>query len=126
MAALFRRLSILAALAVVTIPVRSAFADDEGGAGRVVRLTINTQGSDKYASFHGSVSVRKSGSTKNETYFWGGSTCPAQRLDPAEVALLASALENRAKTLVAPRYRTGEGARGARCLVAFELVAASP
>ena len=125
MAGLFKRLSVVAALALTVIPMRSAFADEEGGTGRVVRLTINTQGSDKYASFHGSVSVRKTGSTKNVTYFWGGSTCPAQRLDPDEVALLAAALENRSKTLVHPRYRTGEGARGARCLVAFELVATS-
>ena len=38
--------------------------------------------------------------------------------------MLAAALHNRRSTLVAPRYRTGEGKRNTRCLVAFELVAA--
>ena len=50
-------------------------ADEEGKAGRVVRLTLNTQGSDKYASFHGSIAVKRSGAAA-ELYFWGGSTCP--------------------------------------------------
>jgi hypothetical protein len=111
------------AVAVATLaPVRSAYADEEGTTGRIVRLTVNTQSSDKYASFHGSITLKSSGATKPVTYFWGGSTCPAQHLADAEVALLATTLLDR-RTFVAPRYRTGEGARGARCLVAFELVA---
>jgi hypothetical protein len=88
-----------------------------------VRLTINTQSSDKYASFHGSITLRSSGASKNVTYFWGGSTCPAQHLSDSEVALLSTALLDRGRTFILPRYRTGEGARGARCLVAFEIVA---
>jgi hypothetical protein len=115
--------SCLASAALIlasVVPLRSAHADDEGATGRVVRLTVNTQSSDKYASFHGSLTLR-SGAGKNVTYFWGGTTCPAQRLGDAEVALLATMLTDR-RTLVAPRYRTGEGARGARCLVAFELL----
>lgn len=99
-----------------------AHADQEGKTGRAVRLTVNTQGSDKYASFHGSLAIRKSGSSKTEMYFWGGSTCPAQRLSEPEVALLAGAMGTR--TNVAPRFRNSEGARGTRCLVAFELVTA--
>lgn len=101
------------------LPVQSALADEDGSKGHVVALTINTQGSDKYASFHGSLAVKTSGD-RRDVYFWGGSTCPAQKLDAAEVALLASALHDR-RTLLRPVYRTGEGARGARCLVAFEL-----
>ncbi len=115
----------IAALAVTVAtlaPVRSAHADEEGTSGRIVRLTLNTQSSDKYASFHGSITLKSSGSTKSVTYFWGGSTCPAQHLADSEVALLATTLVDR-RTSVLPRYRTGEGARGARCLVAFEIVA---
>lgn len=120
---MFRPLSPIAALAafVVTtsLPVQSALADEDGNVGRVVSLTINTQGSDKYASFHGSLGVRTSDG-RRDVYFWGGSTCPAQKLDDSEVALLASAMQS-SKTKLRPVYRTGEGARGARCLVAFEL-----
>lgn len=120
-----RSLTSLACAAVWALttlaPVQSALADEDGNVGRVVSLTINTQGSDKYASFHGSLGVRKADG-RRDVYFWGGSTCPAQKLDSAEVALLAEALHDR-KTSVRPVYRTGEGARGARCLVAFELKA---
>jgi hypothetical protein len=118
------RSSIAAAAVVVATlaPIRSAHADEEGATGKVVRLTLNTQSSDKYASFHGSLTVKSSASTKSVTYFWGGSTCPAQHLSDSEVALLATTLLDRGRTSVLPRYRTGEGARGARCLVAFELV----
>jgi len=113
-------LAAAAALMVVTsLPVQSALADEDGNVGRVVSLTINTQGSDKYASFHGSLGVRTADG-RRDVYFWGGSTCPAQKLDAAEVGLLASALQD-GKTKLRPVYRTGEGARGARCLVAFEL-----
>ncbi len=111
----------MALAATSLLPVQSALADEEGTAGRIVSLTINTQGSDKYASFHGSLGVRST-SGRRDVYFWGGSTCPAQKLAASEVALLAGALNNR-KTTIKPVYRTGEGARGARCLVAFELQA---
>ena len=120
---MIRSLSTLLTAAAVAatslLPVQSALADEDGNKGHVVALTINTQGSDKYASFHGSVAVRTSGD-RRDVYFWGGSTCPAQKLDASEVALLASALHDR-RTQIRPVYRTGEGARGARCLVAFEL-----
>ncbi|MCR9160203.1 MAG: hypothetical protein ACE37F_37225 [Nannocystaceae bacterium] len=110
----------IAALAVTTLaPVQSALADEDGKVGKIVSLTINTQGSDKYASFHGSLGIRTPDG-RRDVYFWGGSTCPAQKLDAAEVALLSGALQS-GKTKIRPVYRTGEGARGARCLVAFEL-----
>jgi hypothetical protein len=110
----------VAALAVTTLlPVQSALADEDGKVGKIVSLTINTQGSDKYASFHGSLGVRTPDG-RRDVYFWGGSTCPAQKLDSAEVSLLSNALQT-GKTKIRPVYRTGEGARGARCLVAFEL-----
>jgi len=112
--------AVAAALAVTTLlPVQSALADEDGKVGRIVSLTINTQGSDKYASFHGSLGIRTPDG-RRDVYFWGGSTCPAQKLDAAEVGLLATALQS-SKTKIRPVYRTGEGARGARCLVAFEL-----
>lgn len=113
-------LAVVAAFVVTTsLPVQSARADEDGDVGRVVSLTINTQGSDKYASFHGSLGVRTPDG-RRDVYFWGGSTCPAQKLDASEVSLLANALES-SKAKIRPVYRTGEGARGARCLVAFEL-----
>ena len=113
-------LAAVAALAATTLlPVQSALADEDGKVGKIVSLTINTQGSDKYASFHGSLGVRTPDG-RRDVYFWGGSTCPAQKLDASEVSLLSNALQN-GKTKIRPVYRTGEGARGARCLVAFEL-----
>ncbi|MGH1343079.1 MAG: hypothetical protein ACRBN8_16075 [Nannocystales bacterium] len=113
--------AVAALVATSLLPVQSALADEDGKVGRIVSLTINTQGSDKYASFHGSLGIRTSDG-RRDVYFWGGSTCPAQKLDSAEVSMLAGALAQR-KTHLRPVYRTGEGARGARCLVAFELQA---
>jgi len=113
--------AVAALIATSLLPVQSALADEDGKVGRIVSLTINTQGSDKYASFHGSLGVRTPDG-RRDVYFWGGSTCPAQKLDSAEVSMLAGALAQR-KTNLRPVYRTGEGARGARCLVAFELQA---
>lgn len=111
----------LTALAATTLlPVQSAHADEDGKVGKIVSLTINTQGSDKYASFHGSLGVRTPDG-RRDVYFWGGSTCPAQKLDATEVSLLSNALQT-SKSKIRPVYRTGEGARGARCLVAFELL----
>ena len=111
--------AVAAFAATTLLPVQSALADEDGKVGKIVSLTINTQGSDKYASFHGSLGVRTPDG-RRDVYFWGGSTCPAQKLDASEVSLLSSALQN-GKTKLRPVYRTGEGARGARCLVAFEL-----
>ena len=111
--------AVAALLATSLLPVQSALADEDGKVGRIVSLTINTQGSDKYASFHGSLGIRTPDG-RRDVYFWGGSTCPAQKLDASEVSMLAGALSDR-KTSLRPVYRTGEGARGARCLVAYEL-----
>jgi hypothetical protein len=115
------RLVAAAALTTLVLAPRPAWADQTGATVRVVNLTINTQGSDKYASFHGSVTVRAASST--ETYFWGGTTCPAQSLSDAQIALLLGALNNRSRTHVVPRYR-GDSSKS-RCLVGFELVGAS-
>ena len=119
------RLSRLAACVLLTalmLPAASSYAADHGGKpGKVVRLTINAVGSHKYASFHGAITLRRSGS--NIVYKWGGSTCPAQTFTDAQVDLIASAFHNRHKTLFAPKYAQGEGASDTRCLVAFELVA---
>lgn len=111
--------AVAAFAATTLLPVQSALADEDGKVGKIVSLTINTQGSDKYASFHGSLGVRTPDG-RRDVYFWGGSTCPAQKLDASEVSLLSSSLQS-GKAKIRPVYRTGEGARGARCLVAFEL-----
>lgn len=84
-------------------------------------MTVNTQASEKYASFHGSMTVKRGGSGKQDIYYWGGTTCPAQKVADEQVELLVQALRSR-RTLITPVYRGGE-AGGARCLVAFELSA---
>lgn len=113
-------LAALTCLGLLGLP-RPAAADEKGQTGRVVRVNVNTQASDKYASFHGSVTVRRSGSSKDDVYYWGGTTCPAQKVSDEQVDLLVQALRSR-RTMLTPRYRGGE-AGGTRCLVAFELVA---
>jgi hypothetical protein len=99
---------------------QTAFADQTGATGRVTKVSVNAQGSDKFASFHGSVTIRAG--SKTRTYFWGGTACPAQSLTASEIELLSDALNNRSRTSVTPRYRGGQ-AGGERCLVGFELVA---
>lgn len=110
------------ALALGMLGPQTAHADQTGATGRITKVAVNAQGSDKYASFHGSVTVRTG--SKSQTYFWGGTACPAQSLTTAEIGLLSDALNNRARTSISPRYRGGE-AGGTRCLVGFELVASS-
>lgn len=115
------RLVAFGLLAAITLPASSSHAADlEGKAGKIVRLTINAVGSHKYASFHGAITLKRSGA--NVVYKWGGSTCPAQTFTDAQVDLIAGAFHNRHKTLFAPKYAQGEGSGGTRCLVAFELV----
>ena len=113
----------LLTLTATVFPFRTASADAEGEAGRVTRLRINAVGSDKYASYHGSLTLRAPGKGKSEVYYWGGSTCPAQKFTEAQVDLMASAFHNRTRTLLSPRYAESEGRKDTRCLVAFDLVA---
>lgn len=112
-------------LAVCLLLPSSARADEEGEPGKVVRLTVNTTESEKYASFHGAVSIRRAGASASDRYYWGGSTCPAQKLSETQVALLSSALTHRNETLVVPVFRTSKGTPETRCLVAFDLIATS-
>jgi len=98
--------------------------DETGNVGQVIQLTVNTQGSDKYASFHGSIVVLPRGAAKPQVYYWGGSTCPAQTFSDPQVALLAQALDNRTATDLEPIYRPARGTESHRCLVAFSLIAA--
>jgi len=122
-AALRGVLSVLGC-AFALMPAQAA-ADQSGAAGKAVQLTINTLGSEKYASFHGSVSIRQTETNVTEIYYWGGSSCPAQKISDAQVQLLADALVHRSRTLVSPIFREGQGPKGTRCLVAFDLVATS-
>lgn len=113
-------------LALSLLPRPVLAADHTGNSGKVVQLTVNTQGSEKYASFHGSITVRPvAGDGTSDVYYWGGSTCPAQKISDAQVHLLGQALVNRSRTLVTPVYRVGQGTKGTRCLVAFDLLASS-
>jgi hypothetical protein len=118
--ATFGRLALLGTLAfAMLVPGGRLHADDEGDVGRLVALRLNMPGSDQHASFHGSITIKKSGGKKDE-YLWGGSTCPGQKLGEPQVRVLTAALADRHKTLVAPFFVKGEGVEG-RCLVAFEL-----
>jgi len=98
-----------------------AAADELGAIGRIVKVEVRTAGSDDRATAHGRISVRRSNG-KTEFYEWGGSSCPAAKLSEAEVGMLERAFHNRNRTLVTPRFRSGE-ATGVRCLVGFELSA---
>lgn len=115
-----RSLVAAAGIALVGLPDH-ALADDLGSAGRIVKLVIHGEGSDDFASSHGSITVRHSGN-KLEQYSWGGTQCPASKLREAEVDALHQALHFRSRTLIVPRYKAGE-VNGARCLVGFELQA---
>ena len=109
----------------LALPLAAAFAadaaadsgDKEGDVGRIVGLRVNTPGSSEHASEHGAITIRTT-KGKRETYAWGGSTCPGQKLTAAEVELLAAAL--RGRTSVRPFFTDAKNGTQ-RCLVAFEL-----
>ncbi len=109
----------------LALPLAATFAvdaladsgDQEGDVGRIVGLRVNTPGSSQHASEHGAITVRTT-KGKRETYAWGGSTCPGQKLTSAEVELLAAAL--RGRTSLKPFFTDAKSGTQ-RCLVAFEL-----
>ena len=119
-----KRMAVVAGLtlglASLMLPA-SAAADESGTKGRVLRIRVNTSGSSEHATFHGSVTIRLA-SGKNQTYLWGGSTCPGQKLDDGQVRLLVGAQRDRGRTWLAPYYVASEGG-DRRCLVGFELIA---
>jgi len=119
-ATLLRLVPCTLALALATAP-RPALADEEGKVGRIDRLRINTLGSTDHASFQGAVTLTLIGSKDQVEYRWGGSSCPGQKLNEFQIQLLMTAMAQRERTKVAPRYSMGEG--GTRCLVGFELAA---
>jgi hypothetical protein len=100
------------------VPAGPLAADEEGDAGRLVALRLNTVASDQHASFHGSITIKRSNGKRDE-YMWGGSTCPGQKMAEPQVQLLSHALSDRHKTVIVPHFLKGEADR--RCLVAFEL-----
>lgn len=115
-----RRITLALALplaATFAATAAAASADKEGDVGRIVGLRINTPGSTANASEHGVITVRTS-KGKRETYAWGGSTCPGQKLTETEVQILAAAL--RGRTTVRPYFTDAKNGTQ-RCLVAFEL-----
>lgn len=115
------RLLVCATAALGLLAAPNAHADDAGERGRVVKLQINAPGSALHATFTGAVTLRRaSGETKQ--YHWGGSTCPGQKLDAAQVALLAQTHFNRHRTWLRPYYSPSEGG-DKNCLVGFELSA---
>jgi hypothetical protein len=115
-----RSLVAAAAFALVGLP-QPARADESGTAGRIVKLVIHGEGSDVFASSHGSMTVRHGGN-KLDVYSWGGTQCPSSKLREAEVDALHQALHFRSRTIIVPRFKAGE-VSGTRCLVGFELQA---
>ncbi|MCA9649887.1 MAG: hypothetical protein H6712_00420 [Myxococcales bacterium] len=91
-----------------------------GSLGRVIGIRIVTPGSRDHASYHGFVRT-KPPLGDPETYYWGGSSCPAQKLTEAQVGVLVDALRDHQQLQVRPYYTLGEAAD--RCLMAFDLVA---
>lgn len=104
----------------LTAPVAEA-AEQDGSRGRVIKIRINTAGSEEHANVHGAITLRQ-GNGKTKRYLWGGSTCPGQKLDAAQVATLVSAHLERGRTSVTPVFVPSEGG-DKNCLVAFELSA---
>jgi hypothetical protein len=94
-------------------------ADQLGPEGRVVKIEIRGPSSDERATAQGSITIRQS-NAKSELYSWGGSSCPASKPSDAELGMLERAFHNRNRTLVTPRFKSGETS-GVRCLVGFEL-----
>jgi hypothetical protein len=107
--------------ATALAPLATAHADESGAQGRIVRFTINAAGSDDSASVLGTIGVRKPDG-KIELYQWGGTSCPASKLEDWQVLALEHAFHNRHRTLVTPRYKVGD-VKDLRCLVGFELSA---
>jgi len=111
----------LALVASLAAPL-PAHADEEGKAGRVTELRINTPGSDAHPSFHGSIILKLVGSSTLVEYRWGGSSCPRQTLSDPQIQVLAHAFVQRTRTKLVPMYTMEEGS-GTRCLVGFTLAA---
>lgn len=91
-----------------------------GSLGRVIGLRIITPGSKEHASYHGFVRT-KPPLGDAETYYWGGSSCPANKLSETQVGVLVDALRDHQQLQVRPYYTFSEAAD--RCIVAFDLVA---
>lgn len=112
---------MLATLAVLALGIATpvAAADQIGPEGRIVGVEIRAAGSDDRSTAQGSIKIRR-GSAKADLYEWGGTSCPATKLSEIEIGMLERAFHNRSRTLVAPRFKSGETS-GVRCLVGFEL-----
>ncbi|MEM7153237.1 MAG: hypothetical protein AAF799_10355 [Myxococcota bacterium] len=115
-------LAVAAALLTSTsfAPQAQAAKDKRGSLGRVVGMRVVTQGSHEHASYHGFIRI-KPPLADPETYYWGGSSCPGQKITDAQLQLLVTALRDQQQLQLRPYYYMGEAAD--RCLVAFDLVA---
>lgn len=111
----------LALVASLAAPL-PAHAEEQGKAGRVMELRINTPGSDAHPSFHGAIVLKVVGTSTLVEYRWGGSSCPKQTLSDPLIDVLAQAFVQRTRTKLIPTYTMEEGS-GTRCLVGFTLAA---
>jgi hypothetical protein len=108
-------LALVAAFASAS-PARAA--DELGSEGRIIKIEMRGPSSDDRSTAQGSITIRVGG--KSELYSWGGSSCPASKPSDQEIGMLERAFHNRNRTLVTPRFKSGETS-GTRCLVGFEL-----
>lgn len=109
------------AIGIALAAAGPAAADDSAKRGRVVGLQLNTQNSSQHTNFHGSITLRLQNG-KTAIYHWGGSTCPGQKLDAAQISVLSMAHLDRARTWLKPYFVVNEGG-DKNCLVGFELTA---
>lgn len=119
-------LAAVLAIASLASPTPAAATDDakdkdrRGSLGRVTGLRLTTQGSREHARYHGFIQI-KPPLADPEVYYWGGSSCPGQKLNDSHVAILVTAVRDHDRLELRPYYTMGETAD--RCLVAFDLVA---
>jgi len=113
------RTSVATTLVAMALAAPASAEDETAPRGRVVKLRVNTPHAADHASFHGSITLKQANG-KSQQYLWGGSTCPGQMLDAAQVQVLVTVHLNRSKTWVEPVFAPSKGG-DRRCLVAFEL-----
>lgn len=111
-------LRVLLAAAFLFCSSSAAIADEVGGVGTPVGLSVNTDDGDTYLGYHGRLILKNADGTLQE-YRWGGISCGSRQLSEPQVITLQGALDNN-KMRVQPLYQLGQG--DARCLVGFTIV----
>lgn len=112
----FRRLTLIAAIALIPIAVQAA--DNVGTRGSIVSLSHNHSTSDKFLQYHGRMIVADSVGGYEE-YRWGGVSCGSRVLTDAHLAELVAAMNN-PRILIDPLWQPGQG--NSQCVVGFTFL----